>query len=191
MTDTSAGSREERVLLGRWGTPLIVFSVAGVLGSFVFSWGWIANDLPTPPTDMLVTLLPLFLMVSVLTLLASARIVGGSSGYVEVIGLFVKHRIPVAEIAEVEPRGPLKIRTTAGRRIGSIAYGQSLIGEAAGYSRSRKTAERIEAFCAQVERDGHGRDAMGYSVRLRTGEILVALLLGVVLVTVTITRNQV
>ncbi|NEK84450.1 hypothetical protein GCU60_01550 [Blastococcus saxobsidens] len=187
---TPAVPGEVRVLLGRCGTPLIVFSALGIVGSFVFAWGWIADDLPTPPGDMLVTLLPLVLGVIVLGLLATARIVGSSTGHVVVIGLFVVHRVPVHEIVELAPRGPLAIRTASGRRVRSIAYGQSLIGEVAGCPRSRRASDRITEFCHRMEADGNGRGGSECSVGLRGGEMLVALLSGVLLVAVTVVLNQ-
>ena len=189
MADTSAPPRGNRVLLGRWGTPLIVSSALAVLGSFVFAWGWIANDVPTAPVDMIVTLLPLALLVIILSLLATARIVGRSDGYIEVVGLLITRRIPVSEVVDVTPRGPLKIRMRSGRRVGSIAYGQSLLGEMVGYPRSREAAERIGRFCRQVEARGGGGEAE-YSVSLRGGEILASLLLGSLLVAVTVLMNQ-
>jgi hypothetical protein len=180
------GRRGGRQLLGRWGWPLIGFSALGVVGSFVFAWGWIADDLPTPIGDMMITLLPLFAMVTIFSLLASARLVGSREGYVDVVGLFLRRRIPIEEIARVDSSRGLKIYLTSGRTIGSIAYGQSLIGETVGYPRSRRTASRIAELCDSVRASGTDRGAVEYSVALRAGDILAACCLGVVLVAVTI-----
>jgi hypothetical protein len=186
----AAGPKEARELLGRWGTPLIIFSVLGVLGPFVFAWGFIANDYPTPPTDMMGTLLPLAVMVIVFGLLASSRIVGSTAGYIDVVNLFVRRRIPIDEIADVRSDGALKIQMTSGRRIGSIAYGQSVIGEMIGYPRSKKTAVRIREFCESTRLLGDECGKIDYSVRLRTGEMLGTLCLGALLIAVTVILNQ-
>jgi len=169
---------------------LIVFSALGVLGPFVFAWGWIANDKPTPASDMVVTLLPLAAMVIVFGLLGSARIVGRTAGYIDVVNLVVRRRIPIGEITDVRAEGGLKIWTTSGHKIGSIAYGQSLIGQMIGYPRAKKTAVRIRDFCESVRPLVDEGDERGYSVRLRTGELLGALCLGVLLIVVTVVLNH-
>ncbi|MCA0146258.1 hypothetical protein [Blastococcus sp. LR1] len=187
---SAAGPRGQRVTLGRWGAPLLAFSALAILGSFGFAWGVVADDLPTPPGDMTLTLLPLSLVVSTLGLLATARIVGSPDGYIDVVGLLATRRIPIGEIAEVMPSGPLEIRMTSGRRIGSIAYGRSLLGDMVGYPRSRQAAERIYRFCEQVEVGGPGFGHAEYSVRLRGAGIVAALLLGGVLLAGTLLLHQ-
>jgi hypothetical protein len=190
MDGSSVAAHETRKVLGRWGTPLIIFSTLGVIGPYVFAWGWIANDLPTPPLDMVMTTIPLAVMVIVFSLLASARIVGSTAGYIDVIGLFLQRRIPIDEIVDVTPDKGLKIRMTSGRRIGSIAYGQSLLGELSGYPRSKRTAVRIKEFCESNKTSGQGGEEVHYSVRLRGAETLAALGLATLMIVVTIILNH-
>jgi hypothetical protein len=139
---------------------------------------------------MVVTMIPLALMVTVFSLLASARIVGNTAGYIDVIGLFVRRRIPIADIVDVHSDGGLKIRMASGRSIGSIAYGQSLVGNMIGYPRSKKAAVRIKDFCESTRALGGGCDELRYSAKLRVEEILIALGLASLMITVTVILNH-
>jgi hypothetical protein len=53
--------------------------------------------------------------------------------------------VPVAELVAIEHDDGLRLRLVSGRRIGSIAYGSSLLGRALRHPRSARAARRIEA----------------------------------------------
>jgi hypothetical protein len=126
-----------------YNPSLSVFCACAVVGSFVFSWAVLASP-PDDAGNLLNVLPPMCLMVTVFCLLGSCRLVVDAAGFIDVINLLVVRRVPVSELVQVEHDRGLRLRVASGRRIGSIAYGSSLIGQLLHYPRSVRAARRIE-----------------------------------------------
>lgn len=177
-------------LLGRWNSFVIILMAAGILGAYIFAWGVIAKDLLTPIGELFSTTLPLGLAVAIFVLLIGVRVVGTSTGTIDVVNLLVTRRIPLNDVAAVSGATGLRIATKSGRLVRSLAYGQSPIGEMIGYPRSKKAALKITRYCSQELAPGVATEDF-YSTCLRARDITVASMLGALLMVVTIVINQV
>lgn len=139
----AAASRPARRIVGC--NPGITFSAGcGLLAVFVLSWGWVSHPL-NGRADLVNALPPLCFLATVACLLGTCRIVVDPAGSIDVIDPLVVHRVPVDELAEVEHDDGLHLRLVSGRRVGSVAYGPSLLGALVRYPRSVRAAQRIEA----------------------------------------------
>jgi hypothetical protein len=139
----SATPPSRRHIVG-YNLSLSVFAACALIGVFVFSWAFVAS----PPDDAgaLLNVMPAMCIVAtVMCLLGTCRLVVDPDGFIDVINLLVSRRVPVGELVRVEHDDGLRLRVVSGRRIGSVAYGPSLLGALLHYPRSVRAARRIEA----------------------------------------------
>jgi hypothetical protein len=125
---------------------MLLFTGLVVVGAFCFGWYEAFAYRPEPTSDLLNFTAPLGLLVGALSLLATCRIVGTPGGHLEVIGLVVTRRLPVESIAGVATDRGLRIVLRSGRNVGSVAFGQSLLGDLLKYPRSVRAAQAISHF---------------------------------------------
>ncbi len=167
--------------------------VAGcsLLTVFLLSWGLVSHP-QSDAGDLLNALPPLCVMATVACLLGTCRIEVDSAGRIDVIDPLVIRRVPVDQLAGVEHDDGLHLRLVSGRRVGSVAYGSSLLGALLHYPRSARAARRIEAALGDARATGevpcHRRDSVRAEPRLgaylATLGVNTAIVLGTVLVMV-------
>ena len=192
---TPATPPPRRRVIG-YNPTLSVFAACAVIGSFVFSWAVLASP-PNEASNLLDVLPAMCLMVTVFCLLGTCRLVVDPAGFLDVINLLVVRRVPVSELVQVEHDDGLRFRVVSGRRIGSIAYGSSLIGELLHYPRSVRAARRIEDAVGGNRATGGWpppQDTVTSRLRVRafvgTLAVVVVLVLGTVLLNVAQTAAQ-
>lgn len=190
LRDATAATRPRRRIVG-YNPSLSVFAACAVLGVFVFSWAFLASP-PNDGSNLPEVLLPLCLMATLFCLLGTCRLVADAAGFIEVINLFAVRRVPVSELLAVEHHDGLHLRVVSGRRIGSTAYGSSLIGTFLHYPRSvsaaRRIADAVGGFSA-VAQWPLPQDTVSSKPRVRA--FLGAFALNVVLVLGTVVLNVV
>ena len=161
------------------------FAASGLMIVFVFMWGISA----TQDTSSLPEFLPpMCLLVTMFCLLGTCRLVVDPAGFIDVIDPLVMRRVPVSELVQVEHADGLHLRVVSGRRIGSVAYGSSLLGLLLHYPRSARAARRIEAALGGLrdsgERAAWQQDTLTSKLRVRaylgTLAVNAALVLGAV-----------
>lgn len=75
---------------------------------------------------------------------ASCRVEVSSEGTtLRLVNLFLSHDIPASSIVAMDASAGLLICTTAGEKVGSTAYGDSLIGGLLGYRRAARLVDRL------------------------------------------------
>jgi hypothetical protein len=99
---------------------------------------------------------------------------------VVVDNLCYRNFIPWHELSRVESRSGLLIVTRGGQRIGSLAYGGSIIGLFTGNRQARAVAEKIataeeKAVGAGGPKDGYGNQAYSSGVNFRAMPIVIPL----------------
>lgn len=189
---TDVASQSRRRIVGTFNPGLLVFAACMNVAAFVVAWG----VLPPPPSDagVLWNVLPAAcLLVTAESLLATSRIVVDPTGFIDVIGPVIRRRIPVSELLAIESDDGLRFRLVSGRRIGSIAYGSSLLGRAMRYRRSAKAARRIQAAIGKLPAGDEPALTRPDSVtwQLRTRGLLAILSVNCVLVLGTIALHLV
>lgn len=194
--DVAAATPPPRRRVIGYNPSLSVFAACAVIGSFVFSWAVLASP-PNEAGNLLNVLPAMCLMVTVFCLLGTCRLVVDPAGYIDVINLLVVRRVPVSELVQVEHDDGLRFRVVSGRRIGSIAYGSSLIGELLHYPRSVRAARRIEDAVGgnrPTDEWPPPQDTVTSKLRVRaflgTLAVVVVLVLGTVLLNVAETAAQ-
>jgi hypothetical protein len=190
MTRHRPAPAPRRRLLGT-NPSLVVFTGLAIAAAFVFAWGWVSAP-PDELADVLNVGSALALCVVVMYVLGTIRVVGDGEGYVEIVNILVVRRVPVEEIERVVVTDGLRLVLTSGREIGFSAYGQSLAGRMAGYPRSVRAAQRIEAFLRSLP--DTSRRTQGERVvetRARLGAVLLGAGLGLVLLVSTVAINAV
>lgn len=123
---------------------LSVFAGCSLVGIFVFSWGFLADPVDGA-SSLLNVMPPLCVLVTVVCLVGTCRLVVDPDGVVEVVDPLVVRRVAVGELVRIEHHDGLHLRLVSARRIGSVAYGPSLVGHLLRYPRSARAAARIEA----------------------------------------------
>jgi hypothetical protein len=188
--DAAATPPSRRRVIG-YNPSLSVFAACAVLGAFVFSWAVLASP-PNEASNLLNGLPVMCLMVTVFCLLGTCRLVVDPAGSIDVINLLVVRRVPVSELVQVEHDDGLRLRVVSGRRIGSIAYGSSLIGELLHHPRSARAARRIEDAIGGYRATSEWPLPQGtVTSKLRVSAFLVTLAVDVVLVLGTVLLNVV
>ena len=163
-----------RRVLGGWGVVgLVAFALAD-LTAFGLAWIGVGLAPRAPLGEVLNPTVPLGLLVVLFTMMGTCRIVGDPAGWIDVIGGLLVRRVPVDAVAGVSSGKGLQLVLRSGQTIGSMAYGESLLGDLVGYPRSVRTAERVRQFVRDCP--GGGADAVPVT-DLRAGELLLALLL--------------
>lgn len=151
--DVAAATPPSRRRVVGYNAGISGFAACVLLGVFGFCWGLLAS--PTEaPGPLLEVLPPMCLVATVFCLLGTCRLVVDSAGFIEVIDPLVLRRIPVSELVQVEHQEGLRLRVVSGRRIGSVAYGASLLGFLLRYPRSVRAARRIEAAIGGLPETG-------------------------------------
>lgn len=168
------------------------FAACVLLGVFAFSWAALASP-PNDASNLLNVLPAMCLLATVFCLLGTCRLVVDSAGFIEVIDPLVLRRIPVSELMQVEHHEGLHLRVVSGRRIGSVAYGASLLGFLFRYPRSVRAARRIGAAIGGLPETGEmptwRQDTVTSQLRVRA--YLVTLTVNAVLVLGTVVLNAV
>jgi hypothetical protein len=188
--DVAAATPPLRRRIVGYNPGIAGFAACGLLGVFAFSWGLLAS----PPNDAsnLLNVLPLMcLLVTMFCLLGTCRLIVDPAGFIEVIDPLVVRRVPVSELVQVEHDEGLRLRVVSGRRIGSVAYGSSLLGFLLHYPRSVRAARRIEAAIGGLRDSGElpawQQDTVASKLRVRA--YLVTLGVNVLLVVSTTVIN--
>lgn len=172
-----------------YNPSLAVFCACAVLGAFVFAWAFLA----TPPNDasnLLNVLPPVCLGVTAFYLLGTCRLVVDPAGFIDVVDPLVVRRVPVAELVQAEHDEGLQLRLVSGRRVGSVAYGRSAIGEVMNYPRSARAAHYIEEAIGGYQATAQWprpRDTVTSMPRIRA--VLVSLAINALLVLGTVALN--
>ena len=186
--DAAAPSSRRR-LVG-YNPSISGFAAFGLLGVFTFSWAALASP-PNDASNLLNVLPAMCLLVTMFCLLGTCRLVVDPAGFVEVIDPLVLRRVPVSELVNVEHDDGLRLRVVSGRRIGSVAYGSSLLGVLLHYPRSVRAARRIEAAVGGLRGSGElpawQQDTVTSKLRVRA--YLVTLGVNAVLVLGTVVLN--
>lgn len=188
--------RRKRRIVG-YNPSISGFTAFGLLCVFGFSWGALAS----PPDDggNLLNVLPaMCLLATMFCLVGTCRLVVDPAGFIDVIDPLILRRVPVSELVQVEHDQGLRLRVVSGRRIGSVAYGSSLLGMLLRYPRSARAARRIEAAIGGVEHSGDlpawQQDTVTSKLRVRaylgTLAVNVVLVLGTVVLNVVETAAQ-
>lgn len=168
------------------------FAACGLLGTFLFSWGMLASP-PNDASNLLNVLPAMCLLATMFCLLGTCRLVVDPAGFIEVIDPLVLRRVPVGELVKVEHDEGLRLRVVSGRRIGSVAYGSSLLGVLLHYPRSVRAARRIEAAVGGLRDSGElpewEQDTVTSKLRVRA--YLVTLGVNAALVLGTVALNTV
>lgn len=171
---------------------MLVGLIGGSIAAFGAAWFWIA-PFSVLTSELISSTAPLAMGVAVFYLLATCRIVGQPSGSVDVVDLVVTRRVPMGAIDDIRADAGLELVLSSGRRIGSFAYGQSLLGDVLGYPRSVAAAGRITDFIAAHRNSGPASDparSADVETRLRAGALTTAVSLGAVLVLVALLINN-
>lgn len=186
----AARSQPKRRIVGTFNPGLLVLAAGCVVGAFVLAWGFLAPP-PNDASNLLNVLPALCLLVTVESLLATCRIIVDPAGFIDVIGPVASRRVPVAELVAIEHFDGLRLRLVSGRRIGSIAYGSSLLGRALRYPRSAKAARRIESAIGglPVREEPQSTQSDSVTWRPRTRGLLAVFGLNCVLVLGTVVLN--
>ena len=190
--DVASATPPSRRRIVGYNAGISGFAACALLAVFGFCGGLLAS--PTAAPGPLPELLPpMCLMATVFCLLGTCRLVVDSAGFIEVIDPLVLRRIPVSELVQVEHHEGLRLRVVSGRRIGSVAYGTSLLGFLLRYPRSVRAARRIEAAIGGLPETGEmptwRQDTVTSKLRVRA--YLVTLGVNVVLVLGTVVLNAV
>jgi hypothetical protein len=153
---------------------------------------WIGGSPKSPVADIASASGALAVGVVTGFLVGTCRIVGDPNGYVEVINLFATRRVPVDLIVHVTATRGMRIVLASNREIGSLAYGESLLGHSLGYPRSTRAANRIQAFVDSMRAVSSARadDVRPVETRLRVGALASALALGLLLILATVLINR-
>jgi hypothetical protein len=138
------------------------------------------------------------LLVTTFCLLGTCRVVVDPAGFIDVIDPLVLRRVPVSELVQVEHDQGLRLRVVSGRRIGSVAYGSSLLGFLFKYPRSVRAARRILAAIGGLRDNGElpawQQDTVTSQLRVRaylgTLAVNAALVLGTVVLNAVETAAQ-
>ncbi|MEU2348263.1 hypothetical protein [Modestobacter sp. NPDC049651] len=192
----TATPRSRRRIVG-YNPSLSVFAACALIGVFVFSWGFLASP-PNDASNLLNVLPAMCLVATVMCLLGTCRLVVDPAGFIDVINLLLLRRVPVSELVQVEHDDGLRLRVVSGRRIGSVAYGSSLLGVLLHYPRSVRAARRIEAAIGGLRDTGQlaawQQDTVTSKLRVRaylgTLAVNAVLVLGTVVLNVVETAAQ-
>jgi hypothetical protein len=141
--DVASATPSSRRRIVGYNPSISGFTAFGLLGVFAFSWAALASP-PNDASNLLNVLPAMCLLVTMFCLLGTCRLVVDPAGFIEVINPLVLRRVPVSELVKVEHDDGLRLRMVSGRRIGSVAYGSSLLGVLLHYPRSVRAARRNE-----------------------------------------------
>jgi hypothetical protein len=151
--DVASTTPPSRRRIVGYNPSLMGFAGCGLLAVFAFSWGLLASP-PNDASNLLDVLPPMCLLVTVCCLLGTCRLVVDPARFIDVINPLVLRRVPVSELVQVEHDDGLRLRVVSGRRIGSVAYGSSLLGVLLHYPRSVRAARRIETAIGGLPHTG-------------------------------------
>lgn len=103
---------------------------------------------------------------------------------VRLVSLFSYHEVELAEIASVDCSGGFEIVLVSGRRIGTVALGDSVLGQITGHRRAHRVARRLERAVPGFGRSSAPNSWRQDSVegRPRTVAVVTALLASVLLI---------
>ena len=188
MNRSVSGPR--RHLIGTMNRAVIALAGALALAAFGLSWVVVA----APPNGMreIIDVVPILSFAILLFfLIVTSRVVGSEEGYIEMVSFLLTRRVPVNRIADVKTSDGLQLVLDDGRRMGTIAYGVSVLGHLLKYPRSARAAERIRAFIDSYPADGmRGRRDLTVETSVRWGAIMVGALLGAILFIGTVAINS-
>lgn len=105
--------------------------------------------------------------IYVLWLLGGNSAVRVCNDAVIVDNLMIRHTIPWAELADIDVAYGMKFILRDGRRVDSIMYGGSVIGQLTGYRYARRAIARMDAVRSSLQAgDGAQPTSASYSRRL-------------------------
>jgi hypothetical protein len=138
---TSSRSAFPRVI-GRQSPAVLVFAAAVIVSltliPFLFA---------TDPTGSLASTLPVAALFSVfigiVALIASSRVVIVNDSVLRFVNLVIVREAQRRSISRVDVKYGLEVYTADGRRLRSLAFGDSAMGAVFGYRRASRTARAI------------------------------------------------
>ncbi|GII33858.1 hypothetical protein Pmi06nite_73000 [Planotetraspora mira] len=133
------------------------FAVFGVVVPLVFALmadpAVLAGDLVHDLVGVLLFPLILGAMVFTIWLVTWRSSIRATPDALSVYNALLVHEIPWKEIREIELEDGIKIVLKSGKRVGSVAYGGSLLGSITGYPSYKKAVQRLRAV-----REDYGQD---------------------------------
>jgi hypothetical protein len=131
-----------RKVIGRPSLGLLVFVWAAIVLAFAFCWGGLAQP-PNDPSNIVPIGLVIGTAVAAWYLLGTARVVV-RQGTVELVSWAVAYQIPFDQIRAASAEAGFELVLVSGRRVGTIALGDSLIGQMTGQRRANRVAHRLQ-----------------------------------------------
>ena len=132
----------DRQVIGRPSLGLLIFVWAAIVLSFAFCWGGLAQP-PNDPSNIVPIGLLIGLAVAAWYLLGTARVVV-RQGSVELVSWAVTYQVPFDQIRASSADAGFELVLVSGRRVGTIALGDSLIGQVTGQRRANRVAHRLQ-----------------------------------------------
>jgi hypothetical protein len=136
---SSAGDQKA---IGRPSLGLLVFVWAAIVLAFAFCWGGLAQP-PNDPGNIVPIGLVIGAAVAAWYLLGTARVVVHQDA-VELVSWAVAYQVPFDQIRAASAETGFELVLVSGRRVGTIALGNSLIGQVAGQRRAKRVAHRLQ-----------------------------------------------
>lgn len=137
-------SSRYRKVIGRPSLGLLVLVWAAIALSFAFCWGGLAQP-PNDPSNIVPIGLVIGTAVASWYLLGTARVVV-RQGTVELVSWAVAYQVPFDQIHATSAEAGFELVLVAGRRVGTIALGDSLIGQVTGQRRANRVAHRLQTL---------------------------------------------
>ncbi|MCU1483179.1 MAG: hypothetical protein JWQ19_3965 [Subtercola sp.] len=135
-------SSGDQKVIGRPSLGLLIVVWAAIVLSFAFCWGGLAQP-PNDPSNIVPIGLVIGTAVAAWYLLGTARVVV-RQGTVELVGWAAAYQVPFDQIHAASAEAGFQLVLVSGRRVGTIALGDSLIGQVTGQRRANRVAHRLQ-----------------------------------------------
>jgi hypothetical protein len=139
-TAASLGGRRAKVI-GRPSVGVLAICGGGILGIFAFCWTALAQP-PNDPSNIVPSSLLYGAVAMVLYLIGTTRVVVGRN-VIELVSLVVTYKVPLDQIAGSSTNAGFQLVLVSGRRVGTMALGDSLLGQIMGQRRAHRVARRL------------------------------------------------
>ena len=164
--DVASGPRGR--VIGRPSLGVLALCWGGVVGGIAFSWTALAQP-PNDPSNIVPISLVYGVLMMALYLMGTTR-VAVRSDLVELVSLARTYKVPFDQIAGVSTDAGFELVLVSGRRVGTMALGDSLIGRLMGQRRAHRVARRLQQLTGigvAGPLDNWRQDAVGAELRHR------------------------